>query len=203
SWPVPGSGPRASPLVEPQVLLKKAAGSFRRCRARPYLRPEVQQPACAPGLRPGPREVGPMKIPKRMRKRSLVMVGALAAALLAVALLAGGCGSKGEAEQAQASGSLVFGASLSLTGALAREGTLTMEGYDVCRNVVNDKGGVDVGGRKLTLDIRYQDDTSKPDTAAQLVDQDNDAGVKLILGPYGSANTGSAAAVVERNGQVM
>jgi branched-chain amino acid transport system substrate-binding protein len=135
-----------------------------------------------------------------MRKRSFGLVGA--AALLAAALLAAGCSSKGERDP-QGSGSLVFGASLSLTGSLAREGTLTMEGYDVCRNVVNAKGGVSVGGKKLALDIRYQDDTSKPDTAAQLVDQYNDQGVKLVLGPYGSANTGSAATVVERNDQVM
>jgi branched-chain amino acid transport system substrate-binding protein len=144
-----------------------------------------------------------MKIPTRLRKRPLGVVSALAAVLLAAVLLAAGCSSKGERDQAEANGSLVFGASLSLTGSLAREGTLTMEGYDVCRNVVNSKGGVNVGGRKLTLDIRYQDDISKADTAAQLVDQFNDQGVKLILGPYGSANTGSAAAVVERNGQVM
>src|SRR5439155_7041393 len=89
------------------------------------------------------------------------------------------------------------------TGKLAREGILTREGYDVCQQVVNDKGGVGVGGQKLKLEIRYQDDTSQPDTAAQLVDQFNDKGVKLILGPYGSATTESAAAVVERNGQVM
>jgi branched-chain amino acid transport system substrate-binding protein len=62
---------------------------------------------------------------------------------------------------------------------------------------------VSVGGKKMTLDIKYQDDTSKPDTAAQLVDQFNDNGIKLILGPYGSATTASAAAVVERNKQVM
>jgi branched-chain amino acid transport system substrate-binding protein len=140
-----------------------------------------------------------MKIPTRLRKRRFGVLSAL----LAAALLATGCGSKGDRDPAVANGSLVFGASLSLTGSLAREGTLTMEGYDVCRNVVNQKGGVNVGGRKLTLDLRYQDDTSKPDTAAQLVDQFNDQGVKLILGPYGSANTASAAAVVERNGQVM
>ncbi len=121
-----------------------------------------------------------------------------------VLLLAAACGSKGEAKTDTASGGpLVLGASLSLTGSLAREGTLTKEGYDVCQKVVNDKGGVPVGGSRLKLEIQYQDDTSKPDTAGQLVDQFNDKGVKLILGPYGSATTEAAAAVVERNGQVM
>lgn len=51
--------------------------------------------------------------------------------------------------------------------------------------------------------MSYQDDTSKPDTAAQLVDQFNDQGIKLILGSYGSANTEAQAAVIERNNQVM
>jgi branched-chain amino acid transport system substrate-binding protein len=122
----------------------------------------------------------------------------------AVVILVTGCGSKGESTSGtQAGGKLVFGASLSLTGSLAREGILTREGYDVCSKVVNDKGGIPVAGKKLTLEIQYQDDTSKPDTAGQLVDQFNDKGIKLILGPYGSATTEAAAAVVERNGQVM
>lgn len=133
-----------------------------------------------------------------MRTRILA---AATAAVLAFALV--GCGSKGEATNKAPTGTLTLGASISLTGSLAREGKLTQEGYDVCKSVVNGKGGVTVGGTKMTLDIKYQDDTSKPDTAGQLVDQFNDGGVKLILGPYGSATTGAAAAVIERNKQVM
>lgn len=121
-------------------------------------------------------------------------------AIMAVA----GCGSKGAAPgEGSGGGTLTLGASLSLTGSLAREGILTREGYDVCKNVVNGKGGVSIGGKAYQLDIKYQDDTSKPDTAAQLVDQFNDQGVKLLLGPYGSTTTAAAAAVVERNKQVM
>lgn len=129
--------------------------------------------------------------------------------LVALALLATACGSKGSNDSAGAgggggqSGPMTLGASLSLTGSLAREGQLTKEGYELCKQKVNAKGGVDIGGKKVMLDIKYQDDTSKPDTASQLVDQFNDQGIKLILGPYGSATTEAAAAVVERNGQVM
>ena len=90
---------------------------------------------------------------------------------------------------------MTLGASLSLTGSLVHEGKLTQEGYDVCVKVVNDKGGVKAGGKTYKLAISYQDDTSKADTAGQLVDQFNDKGVKLILGPYGSATTESTAAV--------
>jgi branched-chain amino acid transport system substrate-binding protein len=123
--------------------------------------------------------------------------------ILAVIMAAAGCGSKGAAPGEQSGATLTLGASLSLTGSLAREGILTKEGYEVCKKVVNGKGGVTIGGKAYLLDIKYQDDTSKPDTSAQLVDQFNDQGVKLLLGPYGSTTTAAAAAVVERNKQVM
>ena len=121
----------------------------------------------------------------------------------ASALALSGCGSKGSAQSDAGSNTLRLGAAVSLTGQLAREGNLTKEGYQLCQSKINDAGGVPVGGKKLTLDIQYQDDTSKPDTAAQLVEQFNDKDVKLILSSYGSANSEAQAAVVERNGQVM
>ena len=127
------------------------------------------------------------------------------ATIAAVSVALTGCGSKGEAggDAGASSGTLTIGASISLTGKTAREGVLTQEGYQLCQDKVNAKGGVKVGGKTLKLAVSYQDDTSKPDTAAQLVDQFNDQGIKLILGSYGSANTEAQAAVIERNNQVM
>jgi branched-chain amino acid transport system substrate-binding protein len=134
-----------------------------------------------------------------MKTRTLTGA-AVAAMLLAVT----GCGSKTAPEPPVAEGgSLVLGASLALTGATAKEGTYTKEGYEVCTKVINDKGGVVAGGKKYQLEVQYQDDTSKADVSAQLVDQYNDQGIKLILGPYGSGPTEAVAAVIERNGQVM
>jgi branched-chain amino acid transport system substrate-binding protein len=136
-----------------------------------------------------------------VRSKTVVVAASVVACTLALAA----CGSKGEAPSSGSggTGTLTIGASLSLTGKLAREGKLTQEGYQLCQDKVNAQGGAQVGGKKLKLDIQYQDDTSKPDTAAQLVDQFNDKSVKLILGSYGSANTEAQAAVIERNGQVM
>jgi branched-chain amino acid transport system substrate-binding protein len=125
------------------------------------------------------------------------------AAMTTTALVVAGCGSKGSSGGDTESGTLTVGASMSLTGELAREGALTKEGYQLCEQKVNAQGGVDVGGDKLKLDITFQDDTSEPDVAAQIVDQFNDKGIKLILSSYGSANTQAQAAVIERNGQVM
>jgi len=134
-----------------------------------------------------------------MKTRRLASV-AVAAMLFAAA----GCGSRKAPESSGAEGGkLVLGASLALTGATAKEGIYTKEGYEVCTKVINDKGGVTAGGRKYPLEIQFQDDTSKADVSAQLVDQYNDKGIKLILGPYGSGPTEAVAAVIERNGQVM
>jgi branched-chain amino acid transport system substrate-binding protein len=119
-------------------------------------------------------------------------------------LLLAGCGSKGSKSTSGGDqDQLTIGVSMSLTGSTAREGLLTRSGYEFCQQVVNDKGGIAVGDHKIKLNLVFQDDTSSPDTAAQLVDQFNDKGYKLILSPYGSAATEAAAAVVERNGQVM
>ena len=89
---------------------------------------------------------------------------------------------------------LTIGAALSLTGSLSREGVLTREGYDRCADVVNRKGGVHIGDRTYRLALRYQDDQSTPDVASRLVEQMNSSGVRLLLGPYGSASTEAAEA---------
>src|SRR3954451_14065091 len=116
-----------------------------------------------------------------------------------------GCGKVGKNEEsgAQSGDKLKIGAALSLTGSLAKEGALTKQGYQLCQDKVNDRGGAKVGDKKLKLAITYSDDKSEPDTAARLVDKFNDDGLKLILGPYGSPSTEAAAAAIERNGQVM
>jgi branched-chain amino acid transport system substrate-binding protein len=129
------------------------------------------------------------------------MVCALAGALLAAA---SGCGRSDDGEEAAATGgTLKIGASLALTGSLAKEGGLTRQGYEICQEKVNAKGGVKVGDQTLKLAIQFSDDKSEPETAARLIDNYNGDGIKLILGPYGSPSTEAAAAVIERNGQVM
>jgi branched-chain amino acid transport system substrate-binding protein len=127
-------------------------------------------------------------------RRSLLLASVLI-------LLVAGC--RGAEPEAQEGGTLRFGAALSLTGQLSREGELTRDGYEYCKQVINGEGGVQVGDQTYQLDIVYQDDRSTPDVAAQLVDQMNDQGIKFLLGPYGSSSTEAASAVVERNQQLM
>ncbi|MEA2454987.1 MAG: branched-chain amino acid transport system substrate-binding protein [Thermoleophilaceae bacterium] len=137
--------------------------------------------------------------------RSLNLRFGLAAVLVLAMAVATACGKGGgsNAESGVQDGKLKLGAALSLTGSLAKEGALTKQGYQLCQEKVNARGGVKVGDQKANLSIAYSDDKSEPDTAARLVDTFNDDGVKLLLGPYGSPSTEAAAAAVERNGQVM
>ncbi|HEV8020857.1 MAG TPA: amino acid ABC transporter substrate-binding protein [Candidatus Lustribacter sp.] len=94
---------------------------------------------------------------------------------------------------------IVFGAALAATGANAREGALTKAGYDFWKDYVNAHGGMKVGGKTYKVDIKYYDDESNPQTAARLVERlVSEDKVNFILGPYGSANTATAAAVAER-----
>jgi branched-chain amino acid transport system substrate-binding protein len=94
---------------------------------------------------------------------------------------------------------IVFGSAVSLTGSLANEGHLTQEGYEFWKTYVNSHGGLKVGGKTYKVDIKYYDDESKNDNAAQLaarlIDQDH---VNFILGPYGSGTSFTVAQMVER-----
>jgi branched-chain amino acid transport system substrate-binding protein len=132
-----------------------------------------------------------------MRSRYFVVIACLSMLVLAA------CKGSAEGSSGVQSDTIRFGAALSLTGQLNREGILTREGYQYCEQVVNAKGGVQAGDRSYDISITYQDDKSQPDVAAQLVDQMNDDGIKFILGPYGSSSTEAAAAVTERNQQLM
>jgi branched-chain amino acid transport system substrate-binding protein len=87
-------------------------------------------------------------------------------------------------------GTLVFGAPVSLTGSLSHEGQDTLNGYQLWADQVNAKGGIKVGGTTYTVKIKYYDDGSSPQKSAQLTRQliTSDK-VNFMLGPYGSAAT--------------
>lgn len=95
---------------------------------------------------------------------------------------------------------IVFGAAVALTGSVAHEGALTKEGYDFWLNYVNAHGGLRVGKQTYHVEIHYADDGSDPIvTAARLESLITQEHIDFILGPYGSAQTFSAAAVAERH----
>ncbi len=94
---------------------------------------------------------------------------------------------------------IVFGAALSFTGKYSTNGKHTKNGYELAKERINGMGGVNVGGKLYTIDIKYYDDESTPARGAQLAErlivQD---GIKYMLGPYSSGLTKAMAPVTEK-----
>lgn len=100
---------------------------------------------------------------------------------------------------ALAADTLVFGAAISITGKTAKEGEYTRDGYQIAIDKINEMGGIKVGGKTYKVELKYYDDETKPERTAQLIEKlINEDKVNLILGPYGSSPTGTAAPLVER-----
>src|SRR5246127_3108035 len=100
---------------------------------------------------------------------------------------------------ALAADTIVFGAAISITGKTAKEGEYTRDGYQFAIDKINEMGGIKVGGKTYKVELKYYDDETKPERTAQLIEKlINEDKVNLILGPYGSSPTGTAAPIVER-----
>ena len=99
---------------------------------------------------------------------------------------------------------ITLGSSISLTGKYATNGFHTQRGYDYAVQVINDAGGVSVGGKSYKLAVKYYDDESTPARGAQLaerlIQQD---GIQYMLGPYSSGMTKAIAPVSEKFGVPM
>ena len=80
-----------------------------------------------------------------------------------------------------------IGASVSLTGNLARFGNLVRTATSCGRTRSTRKGGIEVGGQKMPVEIVYYDDQSDNQTAAKLTEKlITEDKVQFLLGPYGS-----------------
>ncbi|MDB5508584.1 MAG: branched-chain amino acid transporter substrate-binding protein [Hyphomicrobiales bacterium] len=118
--------------------------------------------------------------------------------LLAISLLAS------MAASAEAQETLRFGAPVARTGPLADAGIKSKQGYDMCVTAVNQKGGVDVGGKKMKLELVEYDYQSETNRAVQIVQRlINVDKVPFLLAPYGSGDTKATAGVAERYGVPM
>ncbi|MHB0884519.1 MAG: amino acid ABC transporter substrate-binding protein [Bacillota bacterium] len=129
-----------------------------------------------------------MKVSRSLRLLSLVLVLALALGTLA------GCSGKAARK------TILVGASLSLSGNLARNGLDQQRGYELWREAVNAAGGIN--GKQVELKV--YDDSSDPQTAAKLYEKlITDDKVDLLIGPYGSNVTMAASTVAEKYKMAM
>ena len=100
---------------------------------------------------------------------------------------------------ALAADTIVLGAAISITGKTAKEGGYTRDGYQFAIDKINEMGGIKVGGKTYKVALKYYDDETKPERSAQLFEKlINEDKVNLLLGPYGSSPTGTAAPIAER-----
>jgi branched-chain amino acid transport system substrate-binding protein len=122
---------------------------------------------------------------------------ALATLLLA---LGGGAWFAWSRDAGQDDDTIVFGATISITGKTAREGRFALDGYQFAIDTINARGGIHVGDRSYKLALRYYNDGSDPQRAAvlyeKLIAEDR---VDFLLGPYGSSTTAAIAPVADLN----
>ncbi len=124
------------------------------------------------------------------------------AAAMAVGLAA--CGSAGGGAATTTGEDIVIGAPMSITGSQSKEGGLAKQGYDMWLQWINGQGGIVVKGTRHKVQLKYEDDQSKPDISAQLTQKlVAEEHAQFLLGPYGSATTASDAVVAEKNGVPM
>ena len=102
--------------------------------------------------------------------------------------------------RAEAETPIKIGASMSLTGSYAKPGTYQREGYDLCADELNAKGGL--LGRKIEFSL--YDDQSMPATAVKLYEKlITEDKVDAVMGPYSSAVSEAVANVTEKYKKVM
>jgi len=120
---------------------------------------------------------------------------------LALAVASSGAAFAGGAADAGKGGTGVvkIGASIALTGSLARFGNMVKNGYELWKDKVNAAGGIDVAGTKRKVEIVYYDDQSDNQTSAKLTEKlITEDKVQYLLGPYGSGPTFATTAIAEK-----
>lgn len=119
-----------------------------------------------------------------------IVLGSMAAAALALR-----CGTA----SAQADKPLRLGFSMARTGMLANATPSQMNTYELWRDQVNARGGMDVGGTRRKVEFVVYDDQSKPEQAVRIYEKlITDDKVDLLLAPWGTPFQISIAPVLER-----
>lgn len=94
---------------------------------------------------------------------------------------------------------IILGSAISFTGKYSTNGIHASNGYDLAVKMINDAGGVKVGGKTYKMKVEYYDDESTPARTAQLLERlIKQDGIQYVLGPYSSATTKAAAPVTEK-----
>ncbi len=80
-----------------------------------------------------------------------------------------------------------FGMSVALSGALSKEGSYCRDGVQLWKELVNEAGGIKVGGEQYLADVIFYDDKSDAETGAKLTEKlITEDKVNFLLGPFNS-----------------
>jgi len=99
---------------------------------------------------------------------------------------------------------IVFGASISRSGRFTAESQRMQEGYELWKDWVNSRGGINIGEGSYKVRIIYRDNKSSPEyvreNVRRLIEEDH---VDFLLGPFSSGLTMEASKVSEKLGVIM
>jgi branched-chain amino acid transport system substrate-binding protein len=111
--------------------------------------------------------------------------------------------SQGDDEDTTTSGipdKIVIGSTLPLTGTESKTGGRMKQGYELAVELENADGGIDLGGKKVPVELKQLDDTTDQakavNLAQRLITQDK---VNFFLGTYSTALVEAQSTVAEQN----
>lgn len=123
-------------------------------------------------------------------------LGVMGASVLAPAIV-------GRPASAQDGGVIRFGGSLGMTGRYAETGLNIRHGYETAIKYINEnKGGIEIGGKKYRFELGIVDDASDPARATALIQRQVDNNVSFFLGSYGSNVVLPCAGITEAAGKI-
>lgn len=105
--------------------------------------------------------------------------------------------------QPAAAGTIKVGLNAELTGGIPVVGESCKNAAELAVKEVNDAGGLEVGGRKYTVELVVEDNEDKAESAAAVAQKLVTAGVLAMIGPNASRNAIPAAEVAESSKMPM
>jgi branched-chain amino acid transport system substrate-binding protein len=121
-------------------------------------------------------------------------------AVLGVAACAPNQGSQTESASNAVPDKIVIGSTLPLTGTESQAGGKQRQGYELAIDLANRAGGVDVGGKKVPVELKLLDDTTDQakavNLAQRLITQDK---VNFFLGTYSTPLVEAQSTVAEQS----
>lgn len=123
----------------------------------------------------------------------------MTASLGLVIVLAGGLVLFNSLVNSGESATIVFGATVPITGSNTKEGEYSRDGYNFYMDAINAQGGLRLGDKKYRVKLQYYDDQANPELTARLYEKlITEDKVNFLLGPYGSTTSTAAARVAEK-----